>query len=284
MAFGDRRDGKKVRGLDGMHGLMPKVKPKRCESDVYINQKFDVTNLVKYVEKYNKNKEDKLTYFHTFCLALGKTVYNRPLLNRFIINGNYYDRNEVSLSFVAKTKFADQAEEYFSVIKVDEEDNIENIKDKISKKVNKIRSNDRNDTDDLVNTIGKLPKPLKAIAWWVIKFMDNHDLLPKSAISDNIYYSTMLVSNLGTFDSGAIYHSLTEFGTNSIVVTIGKIHKEYIVDENGKQELRDICEFGINLDERIADGFYFIKAVKILQHIFDNPELLEENANEKIEK
>ena len=55
MAFGDRRDGKRVKGLDGMHGLMPKVKPKRCESDVYINQKFDVTNLVKYVENYNND-------------------------------------------------------------------------------------------------------------------------------------------------------------------------------------------------------------------------------------
>ena len=49
MAFGDRRDGKKVRGLDGMHGLMPKVKPKRCESDVYINQKFEVLKFKKFV-------------------------------------------------------------------------------------------------------------------------------------------------------------------------------------------------------------------------------------------
>lgn len=284
MAFGDRRDGKKVRGLDGMHGLMPKVKPRRCESIVYINQKFDVTNLVKYVENYNKTSEEKLTYFHTFCLALAKVVYNRPLLNRFIINGNYYDRFDVSLSFVAKTKFEDHAEEFFSVINVDSEDNIENIKSKISSKVNKIRNNDRNDTDDLVNTIGKLPKPLKAIAWWIIKFLDNHDWLPKSAVSDNIYYSTMLVSNLGSIDCGAIYHSLTEFGTNSIVVTIGKIHKEYVVDSEGNQVLRDVCEFGINLDERIADGFYFVKAIKLLQHIFDNPILLEEKANEKIEK
>jgi len=284
VAFGDRRDGKKVRNLDGMHGLMPKVKSKRCESIVYINQKFDVTNLVKYVENYNEKSEDKLTYFHAFSMALGKVVYNRPLLNRFIINGNYYDRNEVKMSFVAKTKFEDHAEEFFSVFDISELDNIEDIKNKITSKVNKVRSNTRNDADDLVNTIGKLPKPLKTIAWWVIKFMDNHDLLPKSAVEDNIYYSTILLSNLGSLDCGAIYHSLTEFGTNSIVVTIGKIHKEYIVLENGKQELRDIVEFGINLDERIADGFYFIKAIKILQQIFDNPELLEGKANEKIKK
>ena len=50
-----------------------------------------------------------------------------------------------------------------------------------------------------------------------------------------------------------------------------------------KKEIRKICEFGFNLDERIADGFYFAKSLKLLQYIYDNPELLEGAANEKIE-
>ena len=43
---------------------------------------------------------------------------------------------------------------------------------------------------------------------------------------------------------------------------------------NGKKEKRKICEFGINLDERIADGYYFVKSVQLLQYIFDNPKLV----------
>ena len=43
-----------------------------------------------------------------------------------------------------------------------------------------------------------------------------------------------------------------------------------------------MCEFGINLDERIADGYYFTKCVKLLQYLFDNPELLMEEAAKKI--
>ena len=79
MSFRDRKDGKRITNLDGMHGLIPHVMPKRCDADVYINQKFDVTNLVKYVEKKNKNasEEDRITYFHAFFTALGKVVYNR---------------------------------------------------------------------------------------------------------------------------------------------------------------------------------------------------------------
>ena len=61
------------------------------------------------------------------------------------------------------------------------------------------------------------------------------------------------------------------------------IKKEKIVNEQGEEEVRDICEFGINLDERIADGFYFAKSVRLFAHILNNPKLLEGKASEKIE-
>ena len=283
MAFGDRKDGKRIKGLDGMHGLIPHVMPKRCDADVYINQKFDVTNLVKYIEEKKKNGAE-ITYFHAFSIALGKLVYNRPKLNNFIMNYKFYKRNDVSISFVAKTEFNDDAEEFFSLVKINENDNINTISDKISSDVKKIRNSKRNSADDVINILGKLPTFLKRIIWWFIKFLDRHDLLPSSLTNNTIYYSTILVSNLGSIDCDAIYHHLTDFGTNSILITIGKIKKEKVLNENGKEEIRDMVSFGITIDERIADGFYFVKSMKVLQEIFNNPELLEGKANEKIEK
>ena len=47
--------------------------------------------------------------------------------------------------------------------------------------------------------------------------------------------------------------------------------------------MRKICEFGINLDERIADGYYMVKSVKVLQYILDNPKLLEEKIGKIID-
>lgn len=279
----NRRDGKLVKNLDGMHVLMPYLKPKRCDSDVFINQKLDVTELIKYIEKKKKeNPDEKITYFHVFVAAIGKVVYNRPLLNRFVVNKRYYDRNNVSISFVAKGEFTDESKEFMSTINIDKEDTFNTVRKKVLNKVNKARKQDNNSTDKAVDLVGKLPKFIRDIAMSIFIWMDKHDLLPKSLCEDNIYYSTVLVSNLGSIDCGAIYHNLTDFGTNSIVITIGDIHKEQIINKDGKQELRDMCEFGINLDERIADGFYFIKSVKILEEIFKHPELLEEPANKKI--
>ena len=62
------------------------------------------------VDKLKKTEEfQNLTYFHTFCTAIGKLIYNRPLLNRFIINKTFYDRKYISLGFVAKKEFTDRA-------------------------------------------------------------------------------------------------------------------------------------------------------------------------------
>lgn len=281
----DRRDGKLVKNIDGMHVLMPYLKPKRCDSDVFIKYKFDVTELVKYVEKKKKENPDvRLTYFHVFVTAIGKVVYNRPLLNRFVVNKRYYDRNNVSISFVAKGEFTDDSKEFMSTVNIEKDDNLESVRNKVLNKVNKTRKSNNNSTDKAVDIVGKLPKFIRDIAMSIFLYMDRHDILPKALCEDNIYYSSILVSNLGSIDCGAIYHNLTDFGTNSIVATIGDIHKEQVTNKEGKTELKDVCEFGINLDERIADGFYFIKSVKLLEEIFNNPKLLEESAESKILK
>lgn len=281
--FGDRRDGIKVRNVDGMHKFMLRFSPTRCESEVYINHKMDVTNLVKYMDKKKQeNPESKFTYFHAFSTAVAKTIYNRPLLNRFVINNNYYDRNEVSISFVAKVQFTDESKENLTVLKVKNNDNINTINKKISSAVKNVRSNKDNKTDVAATVLGKLPNWLFKIVVGILKILDRHDLLPESLTGNLIYYSTVLMSNLGSIGCGSVYHHLTDFGTNSIVLTIGEIKKEPYVTDEGKVEIHDFCDFGITLDERIADGFYFAKSVKLLEYILNHPELLEENINEKI--
>ena len=229
-----------------------------------------------------KEEDSSYTYFHLFTTAISKLVYARPYLNRFIIAGRMYEREEVTLSFVVKTTFNDSVEELMTVIPVSKEDNLAMVKDKILSSVNKMRSNNSHDkTNDTINKVGKLPRFLRFIIMEIFKFMDSHDMLPDSLTKDDIYHASVLVSNLGSIKCGAIYHNLTDFGTNSLIITIGDIHKEVIVNDKGKSEIRDICEFGITIDERIADGFYLASSATMLQEYFDNPEILKENIYEK---
>lgn len=277
--FGDRRDGSRLK-MNGFDKFLYYLKPRRSESEVYISKTLDVSNLVKYMNK-KKKENDKLTYFHLFSMAAAKIVYNMPLLNRFIIGGNKYQRNEITLSFVAKTDFTDEAKELLTVIRVDDDDNLDKLSDKILGNVKKIRNNEESNTDGFVSMLGKLPKFVMAIVVWIVKRLDNFDLLPKSLTKDSIYHSTILLSNLGSIHCDGIYHNLTNFGTNSIICTIGEIKEEESVID-GKIVKRYVCDFGITLDERIADGVYFAKSVNLLQYILNNPSLLEDKASDKV--
>ena len=77
------------------------------------------------------------------------------------------------------------------------------------------------------------------------------------------FNTSVLVANLGSIKCGAPYHHLVNYGTNSVVVTIGEAHKEYIIDKDGNPRIRDVVEIGVTLDERIGDGFYFAKSLNV---------------------
>lgn len=279
----DRRDAKRIKNINGMFQIMLDLKPERCDSDVFINQKMDVTKLVKYVEK--KKKEGcEITYFHAFLTAIGKTMYNRPKLNRFIANRHVYEHNDITISFVAKVSFDDRSEEIMVMVPIEKDDNITTIGKKIKDKVDAIRNKKMNKegANNAIDIIGKLPNIIRVPLMGLFKWMDKNDLLPKELIKDNLYYSSMIVSNLGAIKCGAIYHNLTNFGTCSSLATMGEIRKEEIINSKDKKEVRNICEFGVNFDERVADGYYFAKSIQLLQYIFNNPELLEEEASKEI--
>ena len=236
--FGDRRDGKRVK-VDGLHQLCIDLKPRRCDADVYINQSIDVTNLIKYIEKKKKeNPEMRITYFHAFTMAFAKLFYNRELLNRFICDRKTYRRNDVVIAFVAKIAFSDSSEEIMINLKVDKDDTLESIAQKIGKRVNKVRASKQTDkkenTNNAVDIIGKMPGIIRIPLVGFIKWLDKKGWIPSSLVDDNIYYSTVILSNLGNFGIGSIYHNLTNFGTSSMLATIGKIHKENRPAENNR--------------------------------------------------
>ncbi len=279
------RNAKRVKDITGMQQVCIDLKPDRCDSDVYINQNMDVTKLVEYIKK---KKEEGLdyTYFHAFVTAIGKVFYNRNKLNRFVSNRHIFEHNDVIVSFVAKMSFNDKSEEMMIMVKIEPNDTIETISKKITSYVDKVRNKDGYDKEganDAIDIVGKLPNVIRVPIVGLLKWMDKKGILPSFLVKDNLYYSSIIVSNLGSIRCGAIYHNLTCFGTCSSLATMGEIKNEDVHYDDGTEEVKKFCEFGINLDERIADGYYFAKSVKLLQYIFDNPELLEEEASKKIE-
>ena len=130
---GDRKDGRLIRNIDGFHFIMPYLMPNRCDAEVYIEELIDVTELVKYIDEENqRQREYKLTPFHVITAAVGKIVYHRPYLNRFIAGRRLYQRNKITLAFVVKRKFNDEAEESLMVTEIKGDTTLEHISSRIA--------------------------------------------------------------------------------------------------------------------------------------------------------
>ena len=134
-----RKWARRVKDYTGMMQLSCDIKPNRSVSDVFINQKLDVTELEKYLEK-EKKKGNHYTFFHAMVTAIGKVYFNRPYLNRFVQNRHLYEHKEVSFAFVAKVAFEDKAEEMMINQTIDPDDNVFTISKKLTEKVSGIRN------------------------------------------------------------------------------------------------------------------------------------------------
>jgi len=265
------KDRRRIKG-SAMARLLYDFVPNRVDATVYMNHKIDVTEFVKFMKKIKKDNPN-VTMFHGLVTMLGKTIYSRPKMNYFVQNRKLYEHTDVSITFVAKEKFEDESIELQTTVKIKPEDTLYDISDYIYNRVKKIRASKASGIDNVVETLGNMPNPIRIPIMGLFKWLDKKNLLPNSLREGNLYYSSTIVSNLGTFKTGAIYHHLVNFGTCSSLITFGEI-----VEDNNKYYM----EIGATIDERIADGFYFVKALKLMEYMFKHPEVMLEPASKKV--
>ena len=276
--WGDRRDGRWVREVTGLQCVMTNLLPNRTDCEVCLQDKIDVTELVKYLDRKNaEHPEYKTTIFHCILLAVAKMVYERPFLNRFIQGRRTYERYDISLSFVAKRRFADGAEESLMVLTPTADQSLDDLSRKIVGDTKEMRKSATatGGIDATMDVFKKLPRLLLMFVIRVIRWLDFWGLVPKSLTEGDPNYTTVLLSNLGSIKCPAVYHHLNNYGTNSFMVTIGTVHKEEVLMDDGSKQIRDMVDFAATLDERIADGFYFARSLKLVRHIFAHPEMLD---------
>ena len=275
--WGDRRDGHWVKDAPGLNVVICSLFPKRTESEVYLHQEIDVTDLLKYLE--GKNTPDaphKTTLFHCIVTMVARVVNERPKLNRFVQAGRIYERDEITISFIAKRRFTDHSEEALMIYKAKGTDTLADVSRRIVGEVHEMREQEHAvGLDDIMDRFAKLPRLLLMLIVRVVRWLDYRGKVPKIFTEGDTNYTSVLISNLGSIKCPAVYHHLNNYGTNSVMITIGAMHKAPAVMPDGSIEVRDFVDIGATLDERIGDGFYFARSLKLIQHICTHPELLD---------
>ena len=272
--FGKRIDGTRIRDLDGFHLVVPYIMPKRTEAEIASFEKFDVTELMAYMKKRNTEEGTQLKIFHAVCTAVARTIFLRPKMNIFIAGKHFWQHKDITLSFVAKRKFEDSSEESLMFMKVEPDMTLDSVSRLILGDVEKVRKESNNDLGKTMDFLGKMPRFILVLIFGFVRIMEYFGIMPASLMKGDPNYSTVLLSNLGSIGAGAPYHHLSNYGTCSIMITIGTLHKEECKMPDGSLQERDMLDITLMLDERIADGFYYAKSLRITRYLLEHPEAL----------
>ena len=280
--FGDRKDGRLLRDIDSMHYIMPLMYPNRCDNEAFMHIRIDLTNAEKYLEQKNaSNPAYRYNLFQLVVTAVLKAITLRPHMNRFIANKNMYQRNELTAAFTVKKIFSDQGGEALARIYAKDSDTIDTIHDEIYRQVSFCRSDKKDGSTASMDIIQKIPG--KKLIGVIARFLDRHGWMPRAVIATDPYYCSVVLTNLGSLKIDAGYHHMTNWGTNSVFCAIGLMKKRPFYDEEGNVDMRMSVDLGLTIDERIADGYYYAKTVRLLKTLLENPELLELPLNKEVE-
>lgn len=277
MAFKKRRDGIYLKKLPAFRRIFPYLMKTRTESLIYFTQKIDMTNLLSYLEKINKGKSgaQRLTMFQVFLAVIARVLYMRPELNRFVAGRRIYLHKDISVTFIVKKEFTEEAEETNARLVFSGDESLAEVRDKVAAHLTVARGSTRGGDDKLIDFVAAFPRPIIGLIAWFIRFMDYHNSLPKFLMEAIPLYTSVYLANLGSIGLDAPYHHLYEYGSASLFVVIGKMHKEPLVDEKNRIAVRNCINISFSLDERITEGFYCARSIVLFKKLLENPELLE---------
>ena len=281
--MGDRFDAKYLKNIDSMHYIMPFMFPNRCDNETFFSFRIDLTKVNEYLKKKNADSpEYKYNLFQCLIAATLKTITLRSKLSIFIHNRRMYKRNEISAAFTVKQEFTDEGGEVLAFIHSRPEWTIDDLHNEIHRQLIKLKDkNYRDESTGVMDKFNAIPefisRPLvNAVCW-----MEKKGKIIPALVETDPYHSTVNFANLGSIGLPSGFHHLTNWGTTSMFVVIGKAGRMPFY-ENDEVVFRDGVELNITVDERIADGYYFSKSMKILQYFLDHPEMLDRPFNERL--
>ena len=281
---GDRRDGVLLRELDSLHYITGIIYPNRCDNEAYVSLRIDLTAMNEYLARKNETEKDfPYTMFHLIVAALLKTIALRPKMNRFIVNSNFYQRNEVSAAFVVKKQFSDTGAEALAVLHGKDDFTVADVHEYIRSQVQECRSEKIDPTTGVMDYLNKIPRFISKAAIRILMWLDKHGWVPKDIIATDPYYNSVVISNLGSIKLKCGYHHLTNWGTCSMFCIIGEKKKTAFFDEDGTMTMRETLDLGLTIDERLADGYYYSKSVRLLKYLLEHPEELEKPIKEEVD-
>lgn len=261
-------------GESALRRFLPLALPRRSDAALFFGFDVPAAPLQAYIADA---AIPELTLFHFVLAAALRTLVERPQLNRTVIGGRIFDRSTLALTFSVKKGKRDGSRIVSTKVVFEPTDTLLDVHRKVNEAVRRSRDPDHvTSTEHELEWALKFPRPLVRGALRGLGVLDRLGVLPERFQADDPSRTSAFVANLGSIGLDASFHHLSNVGTASIHVTVGKIKPAVGVSTDGQPCVRDVFTVRVTIDDRIVDGFYCAKSLVRLQHWLEHPEALAE--------
>ena len=275
--FQKRAGARYLKTLTPIERIMPHVMPKRSDSQVFFTDDIDCTAIDAYI-KEKKKQGINMTYLDVFVAAAVRLYAKRPALNRFVMGGRIFANDRIWVSMALKKSLRDNEPSTTIKIPFTGHETIFEVKEQFDRQIHDNKDADAvNSTDKLAGALTAIPNWVMRWAFALIRVLDRSSLLPTAVTDASPFHGGLFITYLKSLGIPGIYHHIYDLGTIGQFIAVGKERLAPVVDQKtGEIVARKIMTMMVVADERICDGLYYARSMRLFRRILENPAMLEE--------
>ncbi len=274
--FGRRPDGRRVKHMDPIVQLTPYLMPMRCDAQVMLDHNLDYEPLMRYIA--DKSREgQKITFMEILIASYIRGVSQVPEVNRFVLNKQMFNRNELTVAFSMLLDTKDGSLEETAVkIMFDPSDTIFDVSARVKTTIEQNRKPENaNLALKLASFLMSMPL-LPNVVVGLVRLLDRYGICPKVLLDASPFHTAMYITNMASIGMHRVYHHLYNFGNSTLFFSLGSAERGFGVDAAGKTVRKCTLPIGIVADERICSGAVYAQLFAEMKKYLKEPTLLEQ--------
>lgn len=272
--FGYRPDGRRTKNIEPIVQVTPYLMPMRCDAQVFLQHRLDYEAMARYIAAQNQ-KDEKITFMQIIVAAFIRAVSEHPEINRYILNKQFFSRNNCTVSFnILRDPHDANKGETAVKVKFDLTDTIYDVRDRMNAVIDINRGDGAsNFVDKLAGTLLKVPG-LATTVVGLVRLLDRYGLCPGALLDELPFHTSLYITNNASIGLHHVNHHIYNFGSTSMFWGMGTVERIAVV-EGEKTRMKRFLPIGITADERVCSGAFFAGFYSSVLRYFAHPELLE---------
>lgn len=273
--FGDRCEGRRLRGASPMTMVMPFLMKERNDACNHFADTIDIDEAEKLVRSLRAEGYKNMGLLHVILAAYVRVVSQRPALNRFVSGQRIYARHTIDINMAIKKELSLNSPDTMIKARFSPDDSLIEVYEKFNKLVEDNNNMESSSAfDGVAKALTYIPRPIFRFVVRLLFWLDYHGWLPKFLLDLSPFHGSMIITSMGSLGIQPIYHHLYNFGNLPVFISYGARRTQLVYDNEGNVTKKHFFDMKVVTDERICDGYYYASAFKMLKRIMKEPEQL----------